>query len=316
MADVINSAFDTIGELPVAEILEAPELFEEAVNELIEGEQAYKTLFRQYSTDDSVVKYTYDTAPELDDKVKVTAEFEEIPVSDPVGDKDEKFKSIDKYTIGIRISEEQKRRNKRNEVQKEIIARARTIMISNGEAALAALAEAPVEEFPVAIPWDNPDADIREDIGLVTDLILGATDINGRRFNYQPSIIWANPVTLNRLKRNKTIKSDFIGDMASENPLFKRIAKQPLLGDYLQMVPDLAMPDGEAYIAVEQEVGYEAQNGPAETTPFYEEGGQSGIGGPTMSHRSDYVHFRGMYVPAPKAIVKLTGLATVVTPAG
>lgn len=314
MADVINSAFDAIGELPVADILEAPELFEEAVNEQIEGEQAYKTLFRQYNTDESVVKYAHETAPELDDKVKVTPEYGEIPVSDPMGEKEEKYKSIDKYTIGIRISEEQKRRNKRNEVQKEIIARARTIIISNGEAALAALAEAPIEEFPVEVPWDNSDADIREDIGLVTDLILGATDVNGRRFNYVPGILWANPVTLNRLKRNKTITDNFLGDMASENPLFKKIAKNPLLGDYLQMVPDMTIPDGEAYIGVEQEVGYEAQNGNAETTPFYEEGGQSGIGGPTMSHRSDYVHFRGMYVPAPKAIVKLTGLATPVTP--
>lgn len=310
MADVINSAFDAIGELPVAEILEAPELFEEAITEQIEGEQAYKALFRSYNTDASVVKYTHDTAPELDDKVKVVAEFQEIPVSDPGGEKEEYFKTIDKFAIGIRISEEQKRRNLRNEVQKELLARARTIRIGNAEAALAALAGAPIEEYPVPLAWDDPEADIREDFGLVTDLILGATDAYGRQFGYEPEIFWANPVTINRAKRNKTVAKDFLGDMASENPIFKKISQQPLLGGYLQVIADQTIPVGEAYVAVEQAVGFEAQNGPAETTPFYEEGGASGIGGPNMSWRSDYVHFRGMYVPAPKAIVKLTGLAT------
>lgn len=310
MADVINSAFDAIGELPVEEILEAPELFDEAIKELIEGEQPYKTLFKTYNTDESVVKYTEDVAPELDDKIKNISEFQEIPVSDPLAAESEQFKSIDKFAIGIRISEEQKRRNLRNEVQRELMARARTIRIGNGEAALAALATADIEEYPAPVAWDDPDADIREDFGLVTDLIMGATDVNGRQLGYQPGIFWANPVTINRAKRNKTIAKDFIGDMASENPIFKKISEHPLLGGYLQVVPDLTIPVGEAYVGVEQAVGYEAQNGAPETTPFYEEGGASGIGGPRMSWRSDYVHFRGMFVPAPKAIVKLTGLAT------
>jgi len=314
MADVINSAFDALSELPVAEILEAPELFEAAVEELIDGEQAYKTLFRPYNTDQTVVKYTEDTAPELDDEVQIVPEFGEIPVSDPLGSTEEKYKSIDKYAVGIRISDEQKRRNLRNEVQKELLARARTIRIGNGKAALAALAEANIEEYAVALAWDNPDADVREDFGLVTDLILGATDANGRMFGYQPNIFWANPVTINRAMRNKTIKSDFVGDMASENPIFKKISQNPLLGGYLQVVPDLTLPVGEAYIGVEQAVGFEAQNGAPELTPFYEEGGNSGIGGPAMSWRSDYVHFRGMFVPSNKAIVKLTGLATPVGP--
>lgn len=314
MADVINSAFDALGVLPVADVLEAPELFEQAVQEQIEGEQAYKTLFRTYTTDDSVVKYRHESAPEMDDEVQVIAEFQEIPVTDPLAEGEDQFKTIDKYALAARISEEQKFRNERNAVQKEARALARAIITGNGKAALAALATAPIEEFPVAVAWDNPDADIREDFGLATDLILGATDSNGRQFGYQPGIFWANPVTINRAKRNKTVARDFIGDMASQNPLFKKIGENPLFGGYLQVVPDQTIPVGEAYVAVEQAVGYEAENGPATVSPFYEEGGQSGRGGPNMSWRSDYVHFRGMFVPAPKAIVKLTGLATPVSP--
>lgn len=310
MADVINSAFDALGVLPVADVLAAPELFEQAVQEQIEGEQSYQVLFRTYTTDDAVVRYRYEAAPEMDDEVQIVPEFGEIPVTDPLSDGEDQFKTIDKYGLAARISEEQNFRNERNAVQKEASALARAILTGNGKAALAALALAPIEEFPVLIPWDNPDADVREDFGLATDLVLGATDSNGRQFGYQPSIFWANPVTINRAKRNKTVAQDFLGDMASENPIFKKIGQNPLLGGYLQVVPDMTIPVGEAYIAVEQSVGYAAENGPATVSPFYEEGGQSGRGGPNMAWRSDYVHFRGLFVPAPKAIVKLTGLAT------
>lgn len=310
MADVINSAYDALAELSVQDLIDTPELFERALEELLEGEQAYKMLFSTENTDEEVVAYTEEDAPVLDTGLQAVAEFAEIPVADPVRDRVKKFAALEDYAIGIRISEKQRRRNRNGEVQRELVARARTIRRDNGLAAMAALAEAGIAEFPVDTPWDHPEADIREDIGLVTDLILGATDRFGNPHNYEPDVLWANPVTINRAKRNQTVKSDFIGDMASDNPLFKKVGQNPLIGGYLQVVPDISIPMGEAYIAAQQRVGVEAQGGAPITTPFYEEGGQSGIGGPRMTHRSDYVHNRALFVPAPKAIVRLTGLAT------
>lgn len=310
MADLINSAYDALAELSVAELLEAPELFEKALEEQLEGEQAYKMLFRTETVTEEVVKFTEEEAPLLDMGLQRVAEFAEIPVADPVRAREEKFAALEDYAIGLRISNKQRLRNRNGEVQREIVARARTIRADNGRAALAALAEAKIAEFPVDTAWDNPDADIREHIGLATDLIMSATDRNGRQYGYEPTVIWANPVTINRAKRNKTVKSDFVGDMAEQNPLFKKVGQNPLIGGYLQVVPDMTVPMDQAYIAVEQGIGVEAQTAPPTTTPFYEEGGQSGIGGPRMTWRSDYVHTRGMYVPSPKAIVRLTGLAT------
>lgn len=310
MADVINSAYDALAELTVRELTEAPELFERALEELLEGEQAYKMLFKTESTTESVVKYTEERAPLLDIGLQHVAEFAEIPVADPIASREEKFAAVEDYAIGIRISEKQRIKNRNGEVQRELMGRARTIRRDNGLAALAALEEAGIVEMPVTMAWDQPEADIREDIGLATDLIMSAVDANGAPFGYEPDVLWANPVTINRAKRNKTVKSDFIGDMASENPLFKKVGQNPLIGGYLQVVPDMTVPVGEAYIAVEQGVGVEAQDGSPITTPFYEEGGQSGIGGPRMTWRSDYVHSRALFVPSAKAIVRLTGLAT------
>lgn len=310
MADIHTSAYDALSLLSVDEIIEAPELFEAAIKELIEGEQAYKLIFNTFNTTESVVKYKEEVAPELDDGLQIVPEFSEIPVTDPYDDREEKFISIEPHAVGIRVSQQQRKANKSNEVQREVMARARTIRKGNGLAALAALKAADIEEYRVETPWDVSSADVREDIGLVTDLIMGATDKNGNQFGYEPDVFWANPVTINRAKRNETVRKDFIGDMASQNPLFKKIGQNPLIGGYLQVVPDSSIPVGEAYIGVEGAGGYEAQNGAPTTTAFYEEGGQSGLGGPTMSWRSDYVHFRGLYLPGTKSIIKLTNLAT------
>lgn len=310
MAHVHNSAYDALSILSVDEIIEAPELFEAAIQELIEGAQAYKLLFKTFNTDSSVVKWRDEIAPELDDGLQIIPEFSEIPVTDPHDGREEKFTAIEPHAVGIRVSQQQRQANRANEVQREVLGRARTILKGNGAAAIKALQDAEIQEYRVETPWDVRDADIREDIGMVTDLIAGATDKNGNQFGYEANILWANPVTINRAKRNESVGRDFIGDMAAENPLFKKIGQNPLIGGYLQVVPDHSIPVGEAYIGVEGSVGFEAQNGAPTTTPFYEEGGQSGLGGPTMSWRSDYVHFRGLYVPANKAVVKLTNLAT------
>lgn len=308
--EAITSAFDAISELSVNELIEAPELFDQAMQELIDGEQAYKTMFHTYNTPDPVVKYEEDSAAFLIDDLQPIAEFGEIPVSDPVADKEYKFAAVEASALAIRISHQQKVRNANGEVQRELKAFANTVMRGNGLAAKAAIEAAGIEEFEVTHAWDTAEADIREDIGLVTDLIMGAVDKNGRQYNYSPSVLWANPVTINQVIRHKSITKDFVGNMASENPMFKKIGQNPLLGGYLQVVPDLSVPRGEAYIAVEGAVGLEAQNAAPRFTSFYEEGGQSGMGGPRRSYRSDYVHDRALFVPSPKAIVKLTGLKT------
>ena len=118
MADVINSAYDALAELSVQELIEVPELFERALAELLEGEQAYKMLFKQENTTEEVVAYTEEDAPVLDTGLQAVAEFAEIPVADPVRERVKKFAALEDYAVGIRISEKQRRKNRNGEVQR------------------------------------------------------------------------------------------------------------------------------------------------------------------------------------------------------
>lgn len=302
-----NSAFDAVGILPVVDILDNPELLEEAVTELLEGEQAYKLLFEKHDVNARAIAYHQDTAPGLDRQVQVVPEFGEIPVADPNAG-EEKFAKLEKDAIGIRVSYEQRSDNDSKAVQRELKARAREIARGNANRAVNALNKADITEFPVTAPWDTEGAEALTDLYLANELIVGAKDNDGNAFDYEGNVLWVSKKTASVLKRNEEVRAAYVGDMASENPLFKSISEQPLLAGQFQIATDNSIPDGEGYLFAEGRVGSEFQIEDPIFTPFYEEGGQSGYGGPTMSWRSDYVHERALAVRAPKSIVKMTGL--------
>lgn len=118
------------------------------------------------------------------------------------------------------------------------------------------------------------------------------------------------PTTLTMLKRNDEVQKLYIGNMASENPLFKWVATEPVMFGSLQVAKSFAVPKGEAWLGVQGAAGFMAQREPAWVSDFYEERGNSGRGGANQSWRSDYTHRRAFGVDAPKSLVKLTGLVT------
>ena len=73
---------------------------------------------------------------------------------------------------------------------------------------------------------------------------------------------------------------------------------------------DQSLDDGVAYVFAGEEygkIGSRFQLGEPKTSDWYSEGGDSTLGGSTMSKRTDWVHWRGLGVRAPKAVVKITG---------
>lgn len=309
MSDINNSAFEAIGLLPVVDVIENPELLQAAVEERLEGEQAYKLLFDTYPVDARSVAFQLDSAPGLDRQVKEVPQFGEIPVGDPLEGED-KFAKLAKDAIGIRVSYEQRKDNDSKAVQREVAARTREISRGNARRALEALEAAEITEFPVTAAWDTENAEALTDLHLANELIVGAKDNHGNPFDYEGTTIWASKKTISVFKRNPEVLGSYVGDMAAENPLFKAIGDNPLVAGQFQLAPDNSIPDGVAYLFADERVGSEFQIEDPIVTPFYEEGGQSGYGGPNMTWRSDYVHERALAVRAPKAIVKLTGLLT------
>lgn len=308
---VTNSYFDDLKDLSVDDILTSSELIEGAINELLEGTQAYNLIFDPFNVDQLTKGYNLDTAPGLDEEVQTVAEFAEIPVGDPARG-ERRFVDLLPSGIGVRVSYKQRKFGTGSVVQREVLGRAAEIRRKNGRDALAAInaVSDQIEELPVAQKWNLADAAAMDDLYAADDLLAGAVDENGRRFGYSGKWVWANRRTINALKRNKQVTDLYVGDMAHADPRFTPLGQQPLIGEQFNLVVDEGMADGDAYVISETltgGIGTRFQTGDPLFSDWYEEGGQSGLGGPRMTWRSDYVHFRALAVRAPKAIVKITG---------
>lgn len=306
--ETINSVFDVLDGLTVEEMLANPTFLPDLVKEAKDGREVQKLFFRDQTANSHVVAYREALPPELEDGLIKTAEFGEIPVSDPVGS-EWKTKMIEKYTLGIRVSWEQVVDNDGDAVKNELIARTNSILRSNARAALAAFNEADLQQQAAATAWDQTGANPAADILDAIELVQGAEDGEGHYYEYVPNVLWINPTTLNMLKRNEEVQKLYIGDMASENPLFKGVADEPKLFGNLQVVKSFFVPKGTAYVGTEG-AAVMAEREPMQITDFYAEGGESKIFGPHMSQRSDVSHRRAFFVDNPKAIVEITGLVT------
>lgn len=310
--DLITSAYDLIGQLDVEETIADPFLVENAVQEKLEGEEAFKFFFRTIDKPDQTMRYEQELVapgseevPEDEDNPDrwLVAEAARIPLRDPrKRAPDWKYVSTDKFARGIDITWEQEKYNRREEVQQEIDDFTRLIKRMNSRAVMNTMDQHPLEEFPVDVPWDQDEAKIYTDFNLGIELLMS--------FGYFPTGFWANPITLNRVNRNEEIQKKFIGNMASENPIFKKISQRPLLGGDIQQIPDEFMPVGVAYLGVEQRPGFMLQNGAPYQSPWYAEFGDTLHGGSHQVKRSDYEHFRDFGMKAPKSILKLTNLST------
>ncbi|HAT1504281.1 TPA: hypothetical protein NBI62_000836 [Corynebacterium striatum] len=303
----INSAFDRLSGLTVDEMLANPTILPEIFRESFEGEEAHRLFFRTIPSASNVVGYYDAQANFLEDDVQNVAEFGEIPVSDPAGGELQTLK-LEKNGIGIRVSWEQRNDNDVDAVRREMVARQNTLRRKDGRDALAALSAAKVQTFAATTAWNQDGSNPASDMLDAIELIQGAEDSNGNYFEYEPNVLWINPMTLTALKRNAEVQKLYIGDMAHENPLFTGIAAEPLLFGTLQVAKDFTVPKGEAYLGVEGISGFMAQREDRQVTDFYAERGDSQLGGANMSFRSDAVHRRGFGVDNPKSVVKLTGL--------
>lgn len=301
----INSAFDQLNGLSVDEMLANPSFLPEIFKESFNGEEALRLFFRDVNSNSNVIAYREATATYLEDEVENIAEYGEIPVSDPTAG-EWLTKPIEKSGIGLRVSWEQRNDNDADAVLRELNARQNTLLRKDARDALSALNAAPIQELQVTTAWNN-GGNASSDLLDAQELVLGAEDAEGHYYEYVPNVLWANPMTLTVIKRDPEMLKLYIGDMASQNPLFKAIADQPLLFGQIQLVSDFSVPKGTLFLGSEGVTGARVQREERQITDFYAERGESSLGGANMSYRSDAVHRRNFIIDNPKSVVKITG---------
>ncbi|MFI8664236.1 hypothetical protein ACIGKR_29865 [Rhodococcus qingshengii] len=307
MAKNITSAYD--GEkLTVDSMLKDPTWIPERVINGLDGAFLEAALFRDGGSNDSgVVAFREAADPYLSDEAEEVAEFAEIPVS-TLGDGKVRTVIGQKTALAIRVSYEERHENKVDRVSQKVTGLQRTMIRSGVRAALAAYAAADVGSLVASDPW-GASGDPSYDLFEAADMIESAA-VEGdedKNFGYVPNTLVAHPRAITALVRNEKIQKYYIGDLASENPLYKGVHPKTICN--LQVLPSRWMDPKKVIVLEAGIAGFRSDTYPLQMTPVYEEGGNSGAGGPNMTWRSDAFRKRILAVDNPGAVCVIEGIA-------
>lgn len=315
MGELITSAYDG-PKLTVSEMLEDPTFIPQRVVDGMQGQFLEDLFFRQAESNKGVVAFREAAGQYLADDAEEIAEFGEIPVSVPELGPLRAAYGI-KSGEAIRISYEMRNENKVDQVNRHIQALEKTMIRHGIQATLGVFKSAKVQELQVSSQWTGGDP--VKDVFDAVELVQSAhedDDLN-RQFDYEPNTILLHPASYTKLVRNEQMQKYYIGNAALDNPIFLDQNGDSIFGGLrntelfgtLRVATSRLIEKGTAYVFEAQGVGFKSDTMPLTATPMYSEGGDTQLGGPTMSWRSDLVRKRAIAVDNPKAIVKLTGIA-------
>ncbi|MGO1319939.1 MAG: phage major capsid protein [Galactobacter sp.] len=306
MSQLITSAYDGV-EITVDEMMADPVFIPQRIVDNLDGAFMEDLFFRQAESNKGTVAFREAAGEYLADDAEEIAEYGEIPVSTPeYGELTAAFGI--KTGEAIRVSWEQRNENKVDVVNKSITALQKTMIRHGIKAVTGVFESAGVPELQASAAWTGgaPDKDVLDAI----ELVQGAHEDGDetRVFDYDPNTILLHPQSLTKLLRNEQVQKYYIGNMANENPVFKGLTTTQLFGQ-LQVATSRLIAKDAAYVFEAGAAGFKSDTMPLTATPMYSEGGESQIGGPTMSWRSDLVRKRAIAVDNPKSVLKITGIA-------
>lgn len=306
MANTISSIHDG-DRIAVSDIIGQPTWIAERVIENLSGSMITDAVFRDGGESNLVVAYREAAAPFLDEDAEDVAEFAEIPVADL-------SKGALKTLVGkkvakaVRVSYEMRRFNQIDLVNKQIAALQNTMIRSDVRSLYAAFENSSVPSAPASAVWTGNTGDPVGDVFDAIEAIQAAhaADDEDANFGYNPDIMVAHPTAITALLRNEQVQKLYIGNAATENPLYKGALPQSLFG--LTVLSSRWADPTKVIIAEAGAVGFRTDAMPLEMTALYAEGGNEQHGGANMSYRADAWRARIVAADGPKAAHVITGI--------
>lgn len=306
MANIFTASYDA-NTIPVSEMVKDPTFIPEQTLEFLDGSFLENLLFRDGGSNAGAVAYREAAAPFLMHDAENVAEGAEIPVAGlQIGEA--RTAIAQKNALAIRVSLEMIRRNSVDMVSKQQTALQNTMISTGVKATLNAFNSAPIQTLAASAAWGAQGSDPVKDVLDAVENIQGATaDRSGVEglFNYNPTHLVLHPKKLTALLRNEQVQKFYVGDNASENPVYRGVQNVSLFG--LTVATSRWMKPEDVYVLESGVAGFISTEMPLQMTPLYEEGGASGSGGPQQTWRTDAFRSRVIAVDNPKAVVKITG---------
>lgn len=303
MANTKKSVFDGLTAATIQEI-SAP--LGDSILQSLEGAFIEEAVLRNAGTIDSKVISYKDTEPvRLADSAEVVAEFAEIPTAEVIG-AGNKFAQSEKIALGVRISQEMLRQRGDYQLSEQVAALQNEIIVRSARQFKTALDNADVNTLAAATAWTDSNANPVFDILDAVEQIEDA-NIAGANFGFAADSIVMHKSAYSKLLRSDAVQKFYIGNLASENPLYKGTQPNTVAG--LTVHTSSFIPKDEVYVLSSNNAGFYADYQPLITTDLYSENGDNGFGGSNQAWRLDTFRDRVVVINGAKAVTKITGIA-------
>lgn len=238
----------------------------------------------------------------LADEAEYRAEFADIPVSEPTK-RERKTAHMLEIAQGIEISDEMIRYNDIGKVVQSVNQLQNNIIRKAAKQFKDALDAETLKTVNVSTSWDKDESTPVKDLASAKSLLIDGSALN----DYTPDTLVISKSMLASVQANDDMQRLFVGDMASQNPVFSNTVPGQYFG--LNVLYSPFLPANEAYVLQAGAAGIFRDAQPFTVTDMYAENGDNGFGGSNKTYRIDAFRTRAIALTNPGAIVKLTGLA-------
>lgn len=299
MAPVRWASADSGPRITVNTLIRQPTLIQERVLDILDQKFIADQLLRSGGDAPGGVVQYFESPPLFaENDPEIVAEFAEIPVAmTDVGVP--KFEPTRKRGLGVVISEEMRRRNQMDRVNKQIQQVKNTVIRAIDGTFMAAVLAA-VDSghvIPATTAWDaGTGTTIRADIATAKQVIVDEK----RGFN--PNAMAISPTLATVLEGADEVNRVFQGNIAGDRP--ELLGKLPNQISGLDVYVSYSVPDDEPLILEAKTIGAIVDERPLSVSELYLWKRENEV------YRSDTLRQSAVAIDEPLAIAQITGATT------
>lgn len=299
MPPVRWASADSGPRITVNTLIRQPTLIQERILDILDQKFIADQLLRGGGdAPGGVVQYFVSPPLFAENDAEIVAEFGEIPVAETqVGEL--KFEATRKRGLGVVISEEMRRRNQMDRVNKQIQVVKNTVIRAIDGTFMAAVLDAvdPSHVIPASVAWDaGTGTAIRADIAATKQVIVDEK----RGFN--PNAMAVSPTLATVLEGADEVNRVFQGNIAGDRP--ELLGKLPNKISGLDVYVSYSVPDAEPLILEAKTIGAIVDERPLSVSELYRWKQEN------ETYRSDTLRQSAVAIDEPLAIAQITGTIT------
>ena len=290
--------------ITVAELLKDPLVIPQLILDLTQNEFIVDSVLRNGGAAPSgAVRYSESTPLYADDFPEIRPEFGEVPVV-PTSIGLPRVVFTHERAMAIMVSDEMRRRQTVDPVTRQLQQVKNTMVYSWNTAFYSAVvANSGIQTLAVANTWASASATIRADIAQAMFLVENANVVSPsgvtQWLGFEADTLIINHATKNTLLQSSTFAAPYIGDLASENLLYRGTLPQQIMS--LDVLVSRQVPAGNAIIMQRDRCGFYADELPFQAGPLYRDE-------PRKTWRSDTQRASAIGLDQPLAICLLSGI--------